>query len=350
MTDADSDDAPDLPLAPRDDDPDDVLLRIAFDEVFVVEPNYAHWRLDRYLTQKIQRASRTQVGRFLRMGGTTCAGRPARASTRVRPGEEVRIRRTEVMDPDTPTLDAVEILFEDPELLILNKPPGMLVHRNAGEVSRTIDAWLDDRFPDVRISPVHRLDRETSGCLVCARGLPAIRQWREVFDASTARKEYLTVVLDPESTWLPGSTRDFDTPLGFDAASAVKLRVGRGDWFCCTHARCLARAGDLAWLAVTIDQGRQHQIRAHLFLHRTPVVGDKLYAHGDAFFLDWLDHPAAPRLVAQLTTRWHALHARQLTLHRPSGPLVVEAPVPAHMQALAGYPQAIAALRNPATF
>jgi 23S rRNA pseudouridine1911/1915/1917 synthase len=330
----------------------DHLLHLAFDEVFDVEPNYAGWRLDQFLTHKLHRASRSQVARILRITGATVDHRPARPASRLRPGEVVRIRRMERIDPATPPLSTVQVLLDEAPILVLNKPPGMLVHRNAGEVSRTVDAWLEEQIRQaplqgraavepgsaLRMSgiaePVHRLDRETSGCLVCARGLDEIRRMRERFERTQVQKTYATLVHDPQRFWQPGQRQVFDTPLGFDTRSKVKLRVGPGDASCTTIAVCTGRREDTAALHVQIEQGRQHQIRAHLGLAGTPIVGDKLYGMGDDWFLDWLDRPGHPGLVATLATRWHCLHAWQVAFTSANRLIQVCAPIPEHMLAI----------------
>jgi 23S rRNA pseudouridine1911/1915/1917 synthase len=327
----------------------DHLLRLTFDEVFDVEPNYAGWRLDQFLTQKLHRASRSQVARILQVTGATIDHRPARPASRLRPGEVVRIRRTERIDPATPALTSVQILLDEPPILVLNKPPGMLVHRNAGEVSRTIDAWLEQQVRQAPLQgraqvaldsvprrggiaePVHRLDRETSGCLVCARGLDEIRRMRERFERTQVQKTYAALVHDPHRFWHPGQRQVFDTPLGFDTASKVKLRVGPGDAACSTTAVCAGRREDTAALHIQMEQGRQHQIRAHLGLAGTPIVGDKLYGMGDDWFLDWLERPGHPELVAELPTRWHCLHAWQVSFTSANQLLSIHAPLPEHM-------------------
>jgi 23S rRNA pseudouridine1911/1915/1917 synthase len=240
----------------------------------------------------------------------------------------------EQADPGTPPLDAAPVLLEREDLLVLDKPAGMLVHRTAGEATRTVEALFAARFPGERVESAHRLDRDTSGCLVAGRGLDAIRELRALFAGSLVEKRYAALVSDPAGLWVPGAPRTLDEPLGLDSVSEVRLRVGRGSWLCATHVRCERRRGDRALLDVTIEGGRQHQIRAHLALFGTPVVGDKLYEAGSAFFLDWIDRPGAPDLVARLPARWHCLHARALRLPWRGASIEVEAPLPPAFEAL----------------
>jgi 23S rRNA-/tRNA-specific pseudouridylate synthase len=312
------------------------LLHLPWDELFVVEGNYNGWRLDLYLTQKIHRASRSQITRILKSCDVRLNERPARPADRVRAADTIRIARTERIDPQTPSLDTVQILTDEHDVVIVDKPSGMLVHRTAGEVSRTVEAWTQTLDSPQRLDPTHRLDRETSGCLVLGRGLDRIRELRAVFDHSLATKTYLAVLDDIEQRWQPGCRRTFDTPLGDDTGSSIGLRMGPGNLPCATHVHCFDRRGRWALTAVNIDQGRQHQIRAHVALFGTPVAGDKLYGMGDAFFAQWLEAPGRPDLVQQVAVRWHALHAWHIEVPVSSGVVVALAPIPASITGLVG--------------
>lgn len=302
-------------------------LSRAFAEIFEVESNYAGWRLDVYLAQKLKRASRSQVARFIKNGAYFRDGRPARPATRVKPGDVVVLPRLERGDSGAPPPSLTEVLVADDQIVVLNKPAGLLVHRTASEATRTVEAFLATRFAGERVEPVHRLDRDTSGALVCGRGERTIVALRAMFAQSSVSKVYAALVVDPEVRWPEGSQRVFEQPLGFDSESAVGIRIGRGEWPCSTSAECVRRRGDRAMLRVTITQGRQHQIRAHLSLFGTPLVGDKLYAMGDAFFLEWLERPGSAELVAQLETRWHALHAWRVQFELDGRRYDVEAPL-----------------------
>jgi 23S rRNA pseudouridine1911/1915/1917 synthase len=312
----------------------DFRLTIPWDEVFIVEPNYAGWRLDVYLAQKIHRATRSQVRRILMNSDVQLAGKPARTSSIVRAGDEVRLPRIERIDPMTPTLDSIRVLLDQNDLVVINKPSGTLVHRNSTEVSRTVDMWANGYCPDERLEPVHRTDRDTSGVLVLGRGLETIRALRAAFENVDVEKVYVAVVEDPERRWAVGDLHSFETPLGPAQGSVVRLRMGHGDLPCATHVRCMHRTTERAFLEVRIEQGRQHQIRAHLSLHGTPVTGDKLYGMGDDFFEAWLQHPGHPNLTSMLATRWHALHAWKIRIPHRGRRIGVTAPIPEQLAEL----------------
>lgn len=305
-----------------------------FEERYVVEPNYEGWRLDRFLTEKLKRASRSRVVRIIKASVRFEDGRRVKPGAVVRGGDVVLIDRVERRDPASPPLEAVCVLYERDDLIVVDKPAGMLVHRTAREATLTVDAWARWRFPTRRVEPVHRLDRDTSGVLVCGRGEAAIARLRALFRDAAVRKEYVAVVDDPDAAWEPGDERTFDQPLGLDPTSAVGVRMGPGDLPCRTFAQCARRAGPYAFLDVTIEQGRQHQIRAHLSLFGTPLVGDKLYGHGDAFFAAWADTPGAPQLTRLLATRWHCLSAVRVAFADADEHIDVRAPWPEHIRAL----------------
>lgn len=283
-------------------------------ERFEVARNYDGWRLDRYLTDQLSRATRSKVTRIIKASTRFADGRKVKPGSIIRAGDVVLIDRTERIDPATPELGEIRVLKEQDGLVALDKPAGMLVHRTAHEVSRTVDAFLAQRFPGELVSPLHRLDRDTSGVLLCGRGAAVIREAAGLFEASIPTKTYLARVADAGSRWGVGERASLDAPLGFDSSSAVELRMGQGELVCATHVEVLSRSGDTALLSLQIERGRQHQIRAHLSLAGTPVVGDKLYQMGDEFFLDWLAQPGDLALAARLDTRWHCLHAWRLEL------------------------------------
>jgi 23S rRNA pseudouridine1911/1915/1917 synthase len=307
---------------------------IPWEERFVVERNYHGWRLDRYLTDKLHRATRTQVSQIARQGMWYDGRWVRKGGVTVRAGAEIRIPRVEFADPATPPLSDITVLHRSGTVIVVDKPAGMLVHRTAHEATRTIEAWTATAFGDERVESVHRLDRETAGCLVCGVGFEAIRDLRTLFSGVEVQKRYAAIVEDPGQRWNPGDEREIDIPLGLDASSRVGIRMGPGDLGCRTFARCRSRAGTAALLDVEIEQGRQHQIRVHLALTGTPVVGDKLYAMGDDYFLRWINAPGRPDLVEQLATRWHCLACVGVEFSHAGRRHRVELPIPRHMNEL----------------
>ena len=304
---------------------------IPWEERFEVERNYHGWRIDRYLAEKMHRASRAQAANIVKHGLWLDERWVTKQGATVRAAQVIRIPRLEFADPATPSLDEVRVLHDDGAAIVLNKPPGMLIHRTANESTRTVEAYVTRQWPNDRVEAAHRLDRETAGCVACGRGFDAIRDLRMRFAESAAEKRYQAIVEDRQGRWQPGARATIDTPLGMMGTSVVTIKMDVGPLPCRTHVHCTERRGDFALLEVEIEQGRQHQIRAHLWLQGTPIVGDKLYALGDDFFLAWINAPGAPELVAQLPIRWHALACVGLRFEHAGGQVAVTAPTPAHM-------------------
>ncbi len=299
---------------------------------FAVEANYNGWRLDHFLTQKISRLSRSQVRRIITSGGVSIEPtRRIKAGTIIRNGEWVIVRQH--LGPEDDLYDDVVVLVRTPRYVAFNKPAGMLIHPTASAYRNTLARYAEERGFGV-LHVVHRLDRETSGVVLMARTPTAARGLSHAFAIGSVEKTYRALVVDPSGLHQPGMRGAIDVPLGFDEASALPtLKIHRGLWQAHTFWRCVARHGDRAELLVNIEHGRQHQIRAHLALYGTPIVGDKLYLHGEAYFLQWADGTADPSVLAAPR---HALHAERLIVHESTGELVFEAPIPMLFESLMG--------------
>jgi 23S rRNA pseudouridine1911/1915/1917 synthase len=204
---------------------------------------------------------------------------------------------------------------------------------------------LGERFPDEReLQLCHRLDRETSGCLVIARDRDAASILKQAFETKAKiTKEYLAVVHgQPPASWDDGAV--LDTPLRLsqpgDATLLPHVRMlpdARG-LDAITRVRVERRTADYALVRCGLVTGRQHQIRAHLAHAGVPIVGDKLYAHGDEAFMTFCDRGLTPELAARFVLARHALHAANITIPDPDEPrarsIAAAAPLPAELAAL----------------
>ena len=302
-----------------------------FIEEIEVEEIYDGWRIDRFLAAKIPRSSRTQIQQYLKHNVELVPPRRVKASGAVRQGDIVRIVRREHILPGLPTADDMLVLTQPRDTAVVCKPPGILVHRNSREVSHTVDAFLRQKFPDApHVEAVHRLDRETSGCMLAAFGKEAVSNWRVAFQDRSVQKVYLAIVHDPDERWPLGHERLIDIPLGPDPKSELSVRMGRGHLPARTRAISRQRQGHRALIELHPIEGRQHQLRTHLFLQGTPIVGDKLYAAGDAYFMRWSDDPERTQSEEPLETRFHCLHAWKLSLVMDGEPQTFIAPLPPH--------------------
>lgn len=296
-----------------DEDSDNVRERR-----FEVDQNFDGWRLDYFLANRMSRLSRTRAQEIARHGDIRLEPeRRVRPSTRLRYGDVVILR--EYLPAEEVDDASVKIVYEDDILCVIDKPAGMLTHEAARVRLNTVVGWLH-RSGREKMHPVHRLDRETSGLLVCATEgyVPALMS---LFATQHPRKIYRALVVDPQKRWHIGAKETLTTPVGLDESSVLGVRMTRGNLNATTHVEVLQRheAGslDLADLMITIETGRQHQIRVHLAMEATPVAGDKLYTYDDEFFMAISAEPTSTDLLARLPFVRHALHAWKLTIEHP---------------------------------
>jgi 23S rRNA pseudouridine1911/1915/1917 synthase len=306
-------------------------------ERFTVAAADAGERLDRFLAARLPDLSRTRIQELIAEGRVRVAGRPARASHRVAAGEEVE---AEVL-PRPPLAAApeaipLEILYEDDDIVAVNKPAGMVTHAGAGHAAGTLVNALLGRYGHLsgvagalRPGIVHRLDRGTSGVVVVARTDAAHRALAEQFRARTVDKRYLALLHGA----LRGERGRIELPVSRDAVRRTRMtarrrsgREARTDW------RVLARLPGFTLVEAALHTGRTHQIRVHFAALGRPVAGDALYG--------------APRQVragriALPPLGRNFLHAARISfLHPRSGaPVEVRAPLPAE---LAGWLAALA--------
>ncbi len=303
---------------------------------FTVEENYAGWRLDRYLREKIRRLSRERIQALietrLEHGGP---GR-LKASTRVTPGLTFALLREAEPEPDVPL--EFRVVHDDGALLVVDKPPGLPVHPTARYSAHTFTALARQRFPGRKVDPAHRLDRETSGLLACGADPRWTRALKEAFAGGRVTKTYLALALGD-----PAEDRfDVDAPLALTLGSEVRVRMH-------VHAaglpsvtgfevlgRRLAPDGTaVALLACHPRTGRQHQIRAHLHHARLHLVGDKIYGHDEMVFDRFTRGAMTAEDHARMRLPRQALHAWRLELPHPrTGERVaLECPLAADLQA-----------------
>lgn len=307
--------------------PDDALA-----SVFAVRPEHAGLRLDRWLATEMPRLTRSRAQRIVDAWAFDSDARPLSPSRRVRAHEVIVVYRPRWEEPDAPR--DVTVLYADDALLAVDKPAGLPVHPTARYHRNTLTSVLAERFPGEPLALAHRLDRETSGVLLVARSYDAERQLKAAFADREVEKTYHAVV--------HGEIADdhftVDAPLSLEGGEvSVKMCVrslSEGGLASRTRFEVVERLVGFTRVACHPETGRQHQIRVHLAHAGFPIVGDKLYAHGDELFLRCLEGPVDEGLLATLLLPRHALHAHAIRFAHPrGGALTVTAPLPVDLTA-----------------
>lgn len=271
-------------------------------------------RLDQVLAELFSGYSRSRLQQWIKQGSVLLNGHTAPARYRVAGGERVEIAaQLQVETGVQPQPIPLDVRFEDPHLLVLNKPPGLVVHPAAGNPEGTLQNALLYHFPQLASLPragiVHRLDKDTSGLMVVARSLSAHKSLVEQLQARSVRREYLALV---QSSVTAGGT--IEAPIGRHPRDRLRMAVVPSGKPAITHYRILERFPAHTLLEVSLETGRTHQIRVHMAYIRRPLVGDPLYAGRHK-----LPRGVSPRLREALSSfRRQALHAARLELTHPA--------------------------------
>jgi len=278
----------------------------------IIDDEQAGQRIDNFLRRQLPGVPKGRLYRILRRGEVRVNGGRVRAAYKLLPGDEVRIPPATInAGPDAPAAGKVadlerQVLFEDKRLLVINKPTGLAVHGGSG-VSHGVIELLRAARPELRdLALVHRLDRETSGCLVLAKRRSALRELHAKFRDGKVEKNYLALVA---GDWQLGE-QTVDAPLLVEHRKKGERHVvvsGAGKP-AQTRMRLSRTFGKYSLLQCQPFTGRTHQIRVHALHLGHPVAGDERY--GD------LDANAAAR---KLGLKRLFLHAQSISFPDDSG-------------------------------
>jgi 23S rRNA pseudouridine1911/1915/1917 synthase len=278
-------------------------------------------RLDSYLREQLPQYSRARLQDWIEQGRVLVNGSPEKRSYLLKGAEQIQVQPGELPPlKATPEEISIDVLYEDSDVIAINKPAGMVVHAGAGRHSGTLVNALLHRFGklstvagEVRPGVVHRLDRFTSGVILVARTDAAHRKLAAQFASRQVEKIYIALVHGR----VKNDEGRITTPIARDPSTRVRMtaRLAHGRQ-AITSYRVLKRFERFTLLEVKIGTGRTHQIRVHLSSIHHPVAGDRLYG--------------AP--AGELER--YFLHARQITFASPSTGerVTVSAPLPGGLE------------------
>lgn len=295
-------------------------------ESFVVE-NEEGVRLDRYLAEEYEELSRSRIQKLIKDGAVNVNAKPVKASYRLLLGDRVQITVPEVKEPDIVPEDIpLDILYEDQDVIVVNKPKNMVVHPAPGHYSGTLvnalmyhcKEQLSGINGDLRPGIVHRIDMDTTGSLVVCKNDLAHQALSEQLKEHSMHREYVAVV--------HGNIKEdkgtVNAPIGRHPTDRKKMSVhAKNSRTAVTHFQVLERFGDYTYIKCRLETGRTHQIRVHLASIGHPLLGDQVYGPKKCPF---------PYLQGQ------TLHAKTLGFIHPRTKkyLETEAPLPEYFENL----------------
>lgn len=281
-------------------------------------------RLDKYLST-VSDLSRTRVQELTKNGAVMVNGKPQKSSYKVMEGDVVQCdvpedEPTDILPENIP----LDILYEDEDIIVINKPKGMVVHPAPGNYSGTLVNALLYHCKDlsgingvIRPGIVHRIDKDTTGCIVACKNDEAHRSIASQLETKTCHREYMALV---EGN-IANEAGFIDAPIGRDKKDRQKMTVTDVNAKDAqTHFRVAERFGKYTLVDCALETGRTHQIRVHMKYINHPVVGDEKYGHK----------------CPLMDTQGQVLHAYRLTLKHPrtGKKMTFEAPLPDYFEKL----------------
>ncbi len=292
----------------------------------IISDELAGMRLDQALARLWPEYSRSRLKQWVDEGLVSVNSKVMRPKDKVREGDKVLLQPQQIPDQSWLAEDiAIDVVYEDDEIIVVNKAAGIVVHPAAGNYQGTLANALLHHAPDLvsvpRVGIVHRLDKDTTGLLVIARTLRAHKSLIEQLEARRVKRKYVAIA---QGVMVSGAT--IDAPIARHPVNRQRMAVVRTGREAITHYRVRERFRRHTMVDVQLETGRTHQIRVHMAHIKCPLLGDPVY-NGRARRMAG----ASPELTACLDSfRRQALHAFELELVHPASKETVgwQAPIP----------------------
>ena len=254
-------------------------------EKIIVQNNEKGVRLDSYITKKLNDLSRANIQRLIEDGNILVNSAKQKISYKVNSGDKIEITIPEPKKIDLKPQDIkVEIVYEDNDIIVVNKPKGLVVHPAVGNLDGTLVNAIMNICKDslsgiggeVRPGIVHRLDKDTTGLLIVAKNDKAHINLSEQIKNREVKKIYIALVRGN----IPENEATINMPIGRSTKDRKKMAVVKNGKEAVTHFKVIDRFKNYTLLEIKIDTGRTHQIRVHMAEIGYPVVGDMVYSNG----------------------------------------------------------------------
>ncbi len=287
-----------------------------------VEKLEAGKRIDTYIPSKSE-YSRAMIQKMMNNGNILVNGKKVKVSYKVQADDEITIKEQAAKEISLEAQDIpIEVLYEDNDIIVVNKPKGMVVHPANGNPDGTLVNAIMSICKDslsgiggeIRPGIVHRLDKDTSGVLIVAKNDKAHIKMSEQIKNHEVEKTYIALV----KGFVKENEATIDMPIGRSLKDRKKMAVRKEGKNAVTHFKVIERFPNYTLLEVKIETGRTHQIRVHLSEIGYPIVGDEVYSNGKN---EWNIHG-------------QCLHAKSLKFKHPitEKEMCIEAPIPEYFQ------------------
>lgn len=292
-------------------------------EKYIITENEKGKRLDAYIATKNENITRTSAQRMIEEGNILVNGKKQKVAYKINIDDVVTVVPEEIKEISIEAEDIpIDVIYEDKDIIVVNKPKGMVVHPANGNYNGTLvnaimgmcKETLSGIGGELRPGIVHRLDKDTSGLLIIAKNDKAHVKMSEQIKNHEVKKTYIAlvrgVIKENEAT--------IDMPIGRSTSDRKKMDVNKEGKNAITHIKVLKRYDKYTLLQVNIETGRTHQIRVHLSYIGYPIIGDTTYSNGKNEF----------GVVGQ------CLHAKSLEFKHPitGKEMKLEAPLPEYFQ------------------